>query len=195
MGEKDEVVENILIDEEEAKKLFLEELRNKNMEETRAFERVALEKALLEEAAKAEAAKAEAEKESEEQKALGQIASDTFNDKDGDAKDLTSADDKELNGEEVVTKVNKKINVKVINALKSALIDTAVTGVVSVAALYLFDILLRLLFGYYVVDFKAVYIIVFLIILVIYPVLMESSKHGKTLGKKFIKTEVKEREE
>ena len=116
--------------------------------------------------------------------------------KNTDTKDLISVDDKDLTGEEkVVTKVNKKINIKVINALKSAFIDTAVTGVVSVAALYLFDALLRLLFGYYVVDFKAVYIIVFLIILVLYPVLMESSKHGKTLGKKFIKIEVKEREE
>lgn len=69
------------------------------------------------------------------------------------------------------------------------------TAVASIAALYLFDILLRLLFGYYVVDFKGVYIIILIIILVLYPVLMQNLKYGKTLGQRFSKVDVKEREE
>lgn len=187
MGEKEESLEHILIDEEEAKKEFLEELRTKNLEETKAFERAALERALLE---KAE----EDRKLREEQKALEQIASGVLDDtkeedKDSDERQLITSDETQL------VKVDKKANKGALNTFKAALIDTAVTAVASVAALYLFDALMRLILGYYVVDLKGVYIITFLIILVLYPVLMKKLKYGKTLGQRFSKLEVKEREE
>jgi Predicted membrane protein/domain len=185
MGEKEESLEHILIDEEEAKKEFLEELRTKNLEETKAFERAAIERALLEKAANDEKLK-------EEQKALGEVASGILDDKENknnDENQLIISDEKQL------VKVDKKTNKRGLNTFKAALIDTAVTAVVSVAALYLFDVLLRFVCGYYVVDFKGVYIITFLIILVLYPALMQNSKCGKTLGQKFSKLEVKEREE
>lgn len=185
MGEKEESLEHILIDEEEAKKEFLEELRTKNLEETKAFERAALERALLEKAA-------EDRKLREEQKALGQIASGVLDDtkeEDSDEIQLITSDETQL------VKVDKKTNKGALNTFKAALIDTAVTAVASVAALYLFDALMRLILGYYVVDLKGVYIITFLIILVLYPVLMKKLKDGKTLGQRFSKLEVKEREE
>lgn len=187
MGEKEESLEHILIDEEEAKKEFLEELKTKNLEETKAFERAALERALLEKAAEEERLK-------EEQKALGEIASGVHEDK--------KEEDKDSNGTELIVtdegqlvKVDKKVNKGILSTFKAAVIDTAVAAVVSVAAIYLFDALLRLITGYYVVDFEGVYIIAFLIILVLYPVLMKNLKLGKTLGQKFGKLEVKEREE
>lgn len=179
MAEKEESLEHILIDEEEAKKEFLEELRTKNLEETRAFERAALEKALLEKAANDEKLK-------EEQKALGEIASGVLDDKKEENKD---------NDDVQLVKVEKKASKGLLNTLKAAFIDTATAAVVSIAVLYLFDAIIRPLLGYYVVDFKGVYIIIFLIILVLYPVLMKSLKSGKTLGQKFSKLEVKEREE
>lgn len=185
MGEKDESIENILIDEEEAKKQFLEELRTKNLEETKAFEKAALEKALLEKAINDE-------KLREEEKALEEIASDTHD--DTNIHDDTKEDNKDEN-KEVSIKEHKKIDGKFVSTLKEAVIDTSVTAIASIVALYLFDTLLRLLAGYYVVDFKGVYIITFIIILVLYPVLMQNSKCGKTLGQKLSKVEVKEREE
>ena len=191
MGEKEESLEHILIDEEEAKKEFLEELRTKNLEETKAFERAALERALLEKAA-------EEEKLREEQKALGEIASGVHEDeKEEDKEEDKNSDDTQLvvSDEKQLVKVDKKINKGLISTLKASVIDTAVTAVVSVAAIYLFDALLRLITGYYVLDFEGVYIIAFLIILVLYPVLMKNLKLGKTLGQKFGKLEVKEREE
>lgn len=186
MGEKEESLQHILIDEEEAKKEFLEELRTKNLEETKAFERAAIERALLEKAANDEKLK-------EEQKALGEIASGILDDKKEDDKEMDE-ENKNIDEKQVV-KVHKKTNKKGLNTFKAALIDTAVTAVASVAALYLFNVLLRFLCGYYVVDFEGVYIITFLIILVLYPALMQNSKCGKTLGQKFSKLEVKEREE
>lgn len=79
--------------------------------------------------------------------------------------------------------------------IKATLIDTAVTALASLLGVYIFDLLLRLICGYYVVDFEGVYIIIFLIILVLYPIIMHHSKQGKTLGQKIGKMEVKEREE
>lgn len=199
MGEKEEPLEHILIDEEEAKKEFLEELRTKNLEETKAFERAAIERALLEKAANDEKLK-------EEQKALGEVASGVLDDKKEDDKEMDNkemdeenknSDETQLvtNDEKQLVQGHKKTNRRGINTFKAAIIDTAVTGVASVAALYLFNVLLRFICGYYVVDFEGIYIIIFLIILVLYPALMQRSKYGKTLGQKISKLEVKEREE
>jgi len=190
MGEKEESLEQILIDEEEAKKEFLEELRTKNLEETRTFERAALERALLEKAAEEERLK-------EKQKALVEVASSIHEEKQEEDKENKDNDETQLviSGETQLAKVEKKTNKEILNILKATLIDTTVTAVASIVAVYLFDALLRLILGYYVADFKGVYIILFLIILVLYPVLMRKLKSGKTLGQKFSKLEVKEREE
>ena len=78
---------------------------------------------------------------------------------------------------------------------KISFIDTAVSGVISIAVLYLFDLILRLIFGYYVSDMKGVFIILFVVILILYPVIMKSSKLNKTLGEKFSKTTSIERKD
>lgn len=153
MEDKNETKEEIIIDEEEAKKEFLEELKTKNMEETQEIERAKILAALA---------------------LSDSVASEEIT--------LEIAKSKKANHK----KTKKSLLIK---ELKASLIDTVVTGVLSVAALFLFDLILRLLFGYYVADLKGVYIIVFLIVLVIYTPIMNISKHGKTLGQKFSKTE------
>lgn len=151
MEEKDEIKKEIIIDEEEAKKEFLEELKTKNMEETQQIERAKILAALNESVASQE------------------ITLENIEGNKGNNKNLKRS--------------------LLIKELKVSLIDTAITIVLSVAALFLFDVILRL-FGYYVADLKGVYIIVLLIISFIYTPIMNISKHGKTLGQKLIKREV-----
>lgn len=71
--------------------------------------------------------------------------------------------------------------------LKWSIIDTIVTGVVSIAIMYLIDLILRLAAGYYIADMKSMFIIVFIIVLVLYPFVMSKTKFRATLGEKFSK--------
>ncbi|WP_446898805.1 hypothetical protein ACSVC9_02455 [Clostridium sp. LBM24168] len=69
--------------------------------------------------------------------------------------------------------------------LKASIIDTITTSVISIIALYLFDLILRLIFGYRIVDMKGMFIIIFIIVLVLYPFVMSKTKYKATLGQKF----------
>jgi uncharacterized membrane protein len=71
--------------------------------------------------------------------------------------------------------------------LKWSIIDTIVTGVVSIAIVYLIDLILRLAAGYYIADMKSMFIIVFIIVLILYPFVMSKTKFRATLGEKFSK--------
>lgn len=68
--------------------------------------------------------------------------------------------------------------------LKASIIDTAVTSIVSLAILYLFDVILRLV-GYQVSDMKGMYILIFIIVLILYPLVMGKFKYKQTIGQKF----------
>ncbi len=185
---KEEIKEEILIDEEEAKKQFLKELKNKNKEEQEKLQeieeaKIAEEARIAAEAKAAEEAKAEAEaKALEEAKMVAYKSEET---------DITVTEDTKL-----VTNNENKVHRKFSgNTIKATVIDTAVGAVVSLAGVGLLDLILRLLFGYYVVDYKGFYIIFLLIVLILYPLVMENTKFKKTLGQKFNKAEVQERNE
>lgn len=170
MEGKDEVKDSLIVDEE-AKKEFLEELRNKNLEETQEIERAKILAAL---------------KESNSTKE--EFALDGVKD--------TKTDIEETKIDIVEDKKDRKKTPEFwLRNFKASIIDTAVTALLSVAALFLFDLILRFPFGYYVADLKGVYIIIFLIILIVYPPIMYRSKHGKTIGEKFRKREEQKGEE
>lgn len=150
MIENDDFKEDIVIDEKEAKKQFLDELRNKNLEETKQLEIIKLED--------------DQENESNANAGKEENAIESINNNKG-------------NNKKIDTSASKK-------SFKAALIDTALCGVMSVIGVYLFDGILRP-FGYYVVDFKGIYIIALLIVLILYPTIMQGLKNGKTFGQKF----------
>ncbi len=217
--------EGILIDGKEAKRQFLEELRSKNEEESRKAEEEKNnqnnddeeeKKQFLEEVRKNVENKKVEDKKTNEDYNLDVEDKDIV-DNDDESKGETSegkVDNDDQGNSEIsedkASEKNKEENVDIAlvgsdstekkgknffdGTAKASLTDTALTAVVSVLGVYIFDLLLRI-FGYYVVDFKGVYIILFLIILVLYPIIMHHSKQGKTLGQKIGKMEVKEREE
>ncbi|AZV55856.1 hypothetical protein [Clostridium sp. AWRP] len=193
MGEKEDNIEDNIEElsvNEQDKKQFLEELKNKNLEEEKKLEELKNKK--LEEQKKLEEEKARFE---EEQK----------------KKELEEQNKQVEHVEEHI--VEEHINEKVPNKIepsedksnekkgtlmrnfKISFIDTAVSAVVSIAALYLFDLILRLIFGYYVSDMKGVFIILFVVILILYPIIMKGSKLNKTLGERFSKTTSIERKD
>jgi hypothetical protein len=223
--------EGLIIDEKEAKRQFLEELRNKNMEENKkkednktadnandknseavsneepsVKETVADEIANEEVISKEQVASSkdtESKKETVEEEEIineepknEEVVSEEIVNKE-DTVELEESKDEEANKDEILEDAalvpedsdtpSKERKSFLNSALKVSLIDTAVTALTSLVGVYLFDVILRLVFGYYVADFKGVYIIVFLIILVLYPVIMQKSKYGKTLGQKFSK--------
>ncbi|WML35556.1 hypothetical protein [Clostridium sp. OS1-26] len=223
--------EGLIIDEKEAKRQFLEELRNKNMEENKKKENsttddnanaknsevVSNEESNIKETVVDEVANeeviskeqiasskdTESKKDTVEEEEIineepknEEVVSEEIVDKE-DTVELEESKDEETNkdeksestalvseGSDTPSKERKSF---LNSSLKVSLIDTAVTALTSLVGVYLFDVILRLIFGYYVADFKGVYIIIFLIILVLYPVIMQKSKCGKTLGQKFSK--------
>lgn len=172
MGEKEDNKEELSVDEED-KKQFLEELKNKNLEEEKKLKELK-------------------NKELEEQKKLEEEKAKLEEEKNKQVEHINEEIPNKI--EPSTNKSNKKTGALIRN-FKISLIDTVTSTVVSIAALYLFDLLLRLIFGLYVADMKGVFIIIFIIILILYPVIMRSSKLKKTLGEKFTKTTPMERKD
>lgn len=223
--------EGLIIDEKEAKRQFLEELRNKNMQENEKKEdnntadntnvknseaasnkESSIKETVVDEIPNEEiiskeqiasSKDTESEKETVEEEEIineepknEEVVSEEIVNKEDTIK-LEESKDEETNKDEILEDAalvsegsdtpSKERKPFLNSALKVSLIDTAVTALTSLVGVYLFDVILRLVFGYYVVDFKGVYIIIFLIILVLYPAIMKKSKYGKTLGQKFSK--------
>ncbi len=107
-----------------------------------------------------------------------------------DKSQITNIENKVNAGGDKAIKEDKKafyskFNVALLpKSLKVSIIDTVVTSVVSLAALYLFDVILRLV-GYQVVDMKGMYILIFIIVLILYPFIMSKFKYKQTIGQKF----------
>lgn len=76
-----------------------------------------------------------------------------------------------------------KEKITFIDTFKSNLIDIVSTGVISIAALYIFDILLRVTAGYYVKEKISMLFIFYLISSLFYTSIMES-KSADTIGKR-----------
>ncbi|WP_123053049.1 RDD family protein [Clostridium sp. JN-1] len=235
MSEKDESNEKILIDDEEkAKQEFLEELRNKNLEETIQLKKIqeAINQKLKEKEDEKKRKEEEQERKEEEQKrmeeaeaiekanaeaedARAEAQTTSTEDEDASTKseeikaDEAESEDKGseiVKSEEPVLAVTSEAKASLLNMekkkssfslkiLTATVVDTIVIAVISAIAVLLFNALLRLFTGYYVVDYEGVYMITFFIVMILYPVLMQTSKYKKTLGQKFSKICIKEGEE
>ncbi|WMJ81413.1 RDD family protein [Clostridium sp. MB40-C1] len=69
------------------------------------------------------------------------------------------------------------------DTIKSNLIDIVSTGIMAIAALFIFDVLLRAIAGYYVTDRAGMLLIFYVITSLIYTSIMEYKK-GDTIGKR-----------
>lgn len=76
-----------------------------------------------------------------------------------------------------------------IHSLLSQLVDQVVIGVISTAVLYLFDLLLRLITGYYVSEKGSVLFIIYVLVNILYVSIIEASQ-GSTIGKNIFETTV-----
>jgi hypothetical protein len=79
--------------------------------------------------------------------------------------------------------VDKVIKPSLIDTLKANLIDLVVTGGISTAGVFAADAILRLA-GYSITEKFQMTFIIFMIVMVLYMSIMESSKNSATLGKK-----------
>ncbi|ERI90900.1 hypothetical protein HMPREF1982_03635 [Clostridiales bacterium oral taxon 876 str. F0540] len=100
------------------------------------------------------------------------------------------ANDNELESIEESTEESKndssKTGVSFIKSFCAAIIDNASVGVIAVILLYAFDFLLGLA-GYGVSQKMSMLFIIFVIVSIFYYSICESSKSGKTIGKKLFK--------
>jgi uncharacterized RDD family membrane protein YckC len=72
-----------------------------------------------------------------------------------------------------------------IKSLSAVIIDEAIIGIISVALLYIADALLKYA-GYAITQRVSMLFIIFVVVSVIYTSISESTKSGKTIGKKFL---------
>ncbi|MFL0194859.1 hypothetical protein ACJDU8_04620 [Clostridium sp. WILCCON 0269] len=215
MTEKNDNQEQLSVDEQ-AKQQFLEELKNKNMEEKRKLEEFKnqqeknksgdeVENIDEDEIVNAEKEENESGNEledintddtaefEEEESNLVDTVGDIDESKENEFRDELENNIEVMNKNEIVN-VNKEKNSKdktnkmkisfLPKKLKASIIDTVITSLVSLGILYLFDAILRVI-GYQVVDMKGMFIIVFIIILILYPFIMSKCKYKKTIGEKF----------
>ncbi|MFU0784259.1 hypothetical protein [Clostridium sp.] len=177
------------INKEEAKKQFLEELKSKNLEEKRKLEEIKKREEEMKKKQAEEKKKKEEELKKQEELKKKQSEEEKSKKEESTEKDIVVKDEEKKlvkKDDFSITKKTKRFKIPHVNGkLKSSIIDTAFTGVVSVIVEYLMDIILRLIFGYYIVDKKGMFIIIFFIILILYPFLMSKTKYKTTLGEKF----------
>lgn len=177
----------VTIDEKEAKKQFFEELKNKNLEEKKKLE----ETKKLEENNKSEDntklednTKQEKNKDDNKTEVKQPEIKDIPKEQEKvEENDLKKDDFSKKDEEDIEEKKSGFFNKR----LKASIIDTIVTGVISIAVVYIIDLILRLAAGYYIVDIKGMFIIVFIIVLVLYPFVMNKTKYKVTIGEKFSK--------
>ncbi|MBV4421069.1 hypothetical protein [Clostridium tyrobutyricum] len=211
MAEDSENKDKIIIDEKEAKKQFFEELKNKNLKEKKKLEET--KKAKIEEekqpednkeeVKKQEVKKEETKKEENKKQQVKKQAVNNITKQQKKEKDKIKDIPQNQKNEKKESTVKKDDFSKISKVdsqdmdqnksgffnkrLKWSIIDTIVTGVVSIAIVYLIDLILRLAAGYYIADMKSMFIIVFIIVLILYPFVMSKTKFRATLGEKFSK--------
>lgn len=221
MTEKNDSQEQLSVDEQ-AKQQFLEELKNKNMEEKKKLEEFKNQQEKSQEEDELESTDEDNllnEKESEEVDCESSsepehiVLDENTEPEKEDTSEQDVADMEKGNEEDnlqpkidenqiidIENQVNadenkaikgdkkafySKFNIGLLpKSLRASIIDTVVTSVVSLAVLYLFDVILRLI-GYQVADMKGMYILIFIIVLILYPFIMTKFKYKKTIGQKF----------
>lgn len=66
--------------------------------------------------------------------------------------------------------------------LIAAIVDEAIIGIISVVLLYLGDFILRAA-GYFISGKISMLLIIFVVVSILYPAIMESTKKGNTIGR------------
>lgn len=72
-----------------------------------------------------------------------------------------------------------------LKSLIAAIVDEAIIGVISVALLYVGDFILRAI-GYFISGKISMLLIIFVVVSILYPAIMESTKKGNTIGRSLL---------
>lgn len=81
------------------------------------------------------------------------------------------------------TPKNKVVGKKsFLKNLIAAIVDEAIIGIISVVLLYLGDFILRAA-GYFISGKISMLLIIFVVVSILYPAIMESTKKGNTIGR------------
>ncbi|MCY6371769.1 RDD family protein [Clostridium ganghwense] len=107
-------------------------------------------------------------------------------------KAVVEADEEQLQNQSEKVEIQDyeaKDKISFLDTFKANLIDIIATGVISIAALYIFDILLRATAGYYVKEKISMLAIFYLISSLLYTSIMES-KSADTIGKRVSKIKI-----
>lgn len=75
--------------------------------------------------------------------------------------------------------------VKFLKRILASVADQIIAIALSLASIVLFDLILRL-FGLYIADRQPIFLIIYVIVNILYSPICESTKLGKTIGKKVI---------
>lgn len=106
-------------------------------------------------------------------------------DKDGELK-YPNTDDKDTDANDLVSNSSSSNKGSFFNNLTASVVDTAVVSIISVVLLYLTDIIMRNTIGLYITDKITFLFIIFVIISVLYPCIMNTTK-GYTVGASVVK--------
>lgn len=90
--------------------------------------------------------------------------------------------------EEMLTVEEVQEDSKIIKFLKrilASVADQIIAVALSLVSIVLFDLILRL-FGLYIADRQPIFLIIYVIVNILYSPICESTKLGKTIGKKVI---------
>lgn len=72
-----------------------------------------------------------------------------------------------------------------LKSLIATFVDEVIVGVISVALLYLSDLILRAA-GYFISGKISMLFIIFVVVSLVYPIIMECTKKGKTVGRSLV---------
>ncbi|MFQ9978052.1 RDD family protein [Clostridium cadaveris] len=99
-----------------------------------------------------------------------------------------------VSGEEI--KEEPKKNKKGFMArLEAIIVDELIIGASAYILLLIFDLIIRFGLGYYVSNMVSMYLVFFILVSIVYPLIMECSKFGNTIGRKISGFEVVEAKE
>lgn len=82
------------------------------------------------------------------------------------------------------SKVKIKREITILKALKANLIDMLIIIVISIAVLFIGDLILRTLCGFFVADLIGMLLFLIIIVTVVYNTVMQSSRKKSTFGER-----------
>lgn len=91
-------------------------------------------------------------------------------------------EDETVNLEEIKTEVKENI---IIKELLSGAIDQIIVLLVALATLVVFNLILKL-FGYYIAERQPMFLIIYVLINILYPIVCKRLKINVTIGKKVL---------